>query len=334
MLSYKKILFSIFLSITLLCLWAPSHTVSALSSSKISFIILSRYKAVADIGDEVNLIAVTSNSKFPTWKSSNSKVASVKYGTITAKKAGTAIITAKIKNAVATCKIIVNETKVTINNTHGAMERGETLKLTASTSNNSKVIWKSSKRSVATVDQYGKLTGLKPGETTITATADGTKAIYILTVKSPTIQLNKTDIKLYRGQTFKLNATVSSKVSPKWKTNKKSVAIVDESGNITAQKNGIATITATVDGISKTCLVTVLKPDITLSATEITLKKGKSTTITATVSSGNSPVWSTSNSKIISIDSNGKITALKKGTAYIYGKEDGTKVKCTIRITE
>lgn len=331
----SKFFLSILLSISLILLSIPSQTVSAFPTDSIAFVILSRYDAVANIGDEINLIAVSTNGKQVTWKSSDSKIASVNtYGTVTAKKAGRAIITAKVKNAEASCQITVNKTKVVINKTSASIERDETLKLSATTSNGSIVTWKSSKSSIATIDENGTVTGIKPGKTTITVKADGTTATCIITVKSPTVKLDKTKVKLYRNQTVKLNATVSSKVNPTWKSNKKSVAIVDETGTVTAIKNGTAIIIATVDGVSKTCEITVTKPDITLSSTELSLKKGEQKKLTATVSSGNLPVWTTSNSNIVSVNSNGEITALQKGTAYVYASEDGTKVRCVIKVTE
>lgn len=331
----SKFFLSILLSISLILLSIPSQTVSAFPTDSIAFVILSRYDAVANIGDEINLIAVSTNGKQVTWKSSDSKIASVNtYGTVTAKKAGRAIITAKVKNAEASCQITVNKTKVVINKTSASIERDETLKLSATTSNGSIVTWKSSKSSIATIDENGTVTGIKPGKTTITVKADSTTATCIITVKSPTVKLDKTKVKLYRNQTVKLNATVSSKVNPTWKSNKKSVAIVDETGTVTAIKNGTAIITATVDGVSKTCEITVTKPDITLSSIELSLKKGEQKKLTATVSSGNLPVWTTSNSNIVSVNSNGEITALQKGTAYVYASEDGTKVRCVIKVTE
>ena len=330
----KKILVSFLLSIVLISLSLPPPTVSALSSNSIAFIILSKYSVTSDIGDEFHVVAITSTGKLASFKSSDSKIVSVNtYGKVTVKKAGTAIIIAKIKNAEACCTVTVNKTKVAISNSSARIERGEFFKLSATTSNDSNVIWKSSKKSIATVDEYGAVTGIKPGETTIIATADGTSATCTVTVNSPTVNLSQSAISLYRGQTVKLSATVSSKVNPTWKTNKKSVAIVDEKGTIIALKNGTAIITATVDGISKRCEVRVEKPDITLSSTDLTLTNGSTALITATVSSGNSPTWSTSNSNIVTVDSRGQITALQKGKAYIYATEDGTKVRCTIYVT-
>ncbi|WFR59263.1 Ig-like domain-containing protein [Anaerocolumna sp. AGMB13025] len=331
----RKFVITILLCIPLLSLSIPIQPVSAKSAiADLSFIILSQYSATANIGEEILLFAVTSNGKFPTWKSSNSKVASVNtYGVVTAKKAGTAVITAKIKNAEAACRITVNKTKVTINLTSASIEHGETLKLTAKSSNGSQIVWKSSKKSIAVIDDKGTVTGLKPGDTVITAKADDTSVTCNLKVKSPSVKLSNSSVKLYRGHSVQITAFVSSKIAPTWKTNKKSVALVDENGTITGIKNGIAVITATVDGVIKTCNVTVLKPEITLSLKELTLKKGADATITASVSSGNEPVWSTSNPNIIAISSKGKITALEKGTAYVYASEDGTKVRCSVKVT-
>lgn len=318
----------------LIFLSLPFQIVSANTFHSNEFLVLSQRELTLDIGSKYYIIAISSDGKLPVWTSSSSKIVSVNsLGQVTAKGAGTAIITAKTKNAKATCKVKVNKTKISIGNV-APIERGETRKLTASTSNNSKVTWKSSKKSVATIDENGIVTGIKPGETTITASADGTKSTCKFIVKSPTLQLDKTKITLYRSQTAKLTATVSSFVNPTWKTNKKSVAVVDENGTITALKHGTATITATVDGVSKTCEVVVAQPVITLDTLELYLKKGETATITANVSSGNLPKWSTSNSNIATVDSSGMVTAIKKGRAYIYVTEDGVKVRSILHVTE
>lgn len=332
---FKKFIFSVILCFSILLPSVPAHTVSALSLSSFPFILLSQYDATMNIGAEIFIVAITTNEKQATWKSSDSKIAAVNtYGVITAKKAGTAIITAKITDAEASCFVTVSKTKITLSKTNASIERGETLKLSATTSNDSSVTWKSSKKSVAVIDEYGRVTGMKPGETAITATADGSTAVCTLSVKSPNVQLSKTSLSLYRGQTFKLSATVSSGINPTWKTNKKSVATVDAEGSVTAVKNGTAIITATVDGVSKTCEITVQKPEITLSSSEITLKKGEKVTLKASVSSNNLPVWSTSNTNVVSVDSSGVITALTKGKAYVYAAEDGAKVRCTVNVTD
>lgn len=332
--SHKKTFITVILTISIFLFSLSTQCVTAKASDAFSFVFLSKYYTTADIGNEFYIIAITSSGNLPNWKSSDSKVASVNtYGKVTAKKPGAVRITAKIDGAEASCKVTVNKTKITVSATSASIERGQTFNLFSSTSNKSQVTWKSSRTSIATVDENGKVTGIKPGETTITATADGSTANCKIKVKAPTVTLSKTSITLYRAQTLKLSASVSSGYTPTWKTDKKSVAVVDENGTITAIKHGVALITATVDGVTKTCKVTVERPIITLSSYEKTIKKGTFTKLTATVSSGNSPQWSSSSMSIATVDTNGKVTAIKKGTTLISAYEDGTKVQCIIHVT-
>ena len=323
----KKILLSAFLCLMLPFLTITIHTRYAEASNSLSLVFLSTYKKTVNIGDEFYIIAVATNGKLAKWTSSSSRIASVNsYGKVIAKKEGTATITAKVSKGEASCKVTVKKTKVTISNASKSIERGEYFVLSATTSNNSPVTWKSSHKSIAKVDDNGMVTGLKPGEATITATSNGSKATCKVKVRYPTVKLDHKKISLYRGQSAKLVADVSSGVKPKWKSNKKSVALINPDGTVTAIKNGTATITATVDKVSATCELVVKKPDISLSSDELSLKVGTTVILSADVSSGNDPLWSSSNSNVATVDSQGKITGIKKGRAYIYAKEDGTKV--------
>lgn len=76
----------------------------------------------------------------------------------------------------------------------------------------------------------------KPGETTITVTADKTAQTCKVTVKQPTVRLDRTSASLYRKGTLRLSVSSTSKSIPRWKTNKKSVATVDNEGRVTAVK--------------------------------------------------------------------------------------------------
>lgn len=297
-----------------------------------SFVILNSYEETASIGDEFYLFAFTSTGKKPSFKSSDSKIASVNtYGLVTAKRNGTAKITAKIKDAEAWCTVTVKKTELTINTKNASLECGESIRLCCTTSNGSTPKFKSNRRSIAEVDESGKITAKKPGDAIITITADTTVSTCKIHVKSPTLRLSQTKATLYRTNTLKLDCTVSSGKRPVWKSNRKSVATVDESGNVTAVKHGTALISAKVDGVTKTCEVTVKQPSISLNNVDVVLTEGEQITLTAAVSSGNLPVWSVSNSSILSID-HGTITALSKGTAYVYACEDGIRARCKVKV--
>lgn len=302
------------------------------ASSSLGFIVLNTYSETLDIGDEFYLLAITSNGKKPTFTSDNSKVASVNtYGKITAKKAGTAMITAKIKNGEASCKVKVTKTTIQLSAKNISLENGYTARLTATTSNGHPVSYRSDKRSIASVDEKGCITAKKPGTAIITAKADQTTASCRVTVRKPTVSLSKRSVSLYRRQQVRLTVKSTSKSAPKWKSNKRSVATVDESGTVTAVKNGSATITITVDGVSKSCEVTVKKPTVKFEQTELTLAAGEKKTVKVSVSSGNKPVFSSSNTCVATVNENGLITAITAGKAYIYAAEDG--VKCKMRVT-
>ena len=222
--------------------------VEVYAASGYGFIFLSAYEKTLKTGDTYCLSVVSSGSKKPTFTSSDSKVASVNtYGKITAKKAGSTTITAKTKNAEASCKVTVTKTKVTLNKTSLTLENGESAVLTAASSTGHKVTWKSAKTSIASVSENGKVTAKKPGTTTVTAKVDGTSVNCKVTVKSPTVRLMPSKISLYRREKYKLKVSSTSKTTPAWKTNKKSVATVDETGKVTAVKHGTAVITVTVD---------------------------------------------------------------------------------------
>lgn len=311
-----------------LFMFQPLKTYAA---PKLEFVILNSYSKTMKIGDESYLVAITSTGKKPTFKSSDSKVASVNtYGKITAKKAGTAKITAKIRNAEASCTVYVQKTTITLNSKYISLENGYSARLIVSSSTGHPVTFRSNKKSVATVDEYGNITAKKPGTATITATVDKISASCAVTVRKPTISLSKSSVSLYRLRKVHLSVKSTSKSIPKWKSNKKSVATVDSNGTVTAVKNGTAIITVTVDGVSKSCSVTVKKPTVRFEKEELTMKKGEKKTVKVTVSSGNNPVFSSSNTCIATVDENGQIFANDIGKAYIYASEDGVKSRMRI----
>jgi uncharacterized protein YjdB len=305
------------------------------ASGGYDYVVLTQYSKTMRIGDEFYLIAITSTGKTPKFSSSDSTVASVNtYGKVTAKKAGTATITAKIANGEASCKVKVEKTIITLSQKSISLENGYSTRLTATVSTGHPATYKSNKTSVASVDESGLVTANKPGEATITVTADKTSVTCKVKVKEPTVKLSKSAVSLYRKETVRLSVSSTSKSTPKWKTNKTSVATVDSDGTVTAVKNGTAIITVTVDGVSKTCEVTVKKPTITFAKDSITLAVGARSQAKVTVSSGNRPEFSSSNVSVATVDEDGTITAKSAGKATIYAKEDGTKQSMKVTVKE
>ena len=236
-----------------------------------------------NIGNTAKLTATVSPSdaanKNITWTTSNSSVATVKDGTVTAVAAGTATITASSNNGkTASCTVTVTDpnvevTGISLNKTSATITKGSSLTLTAtitpSNATDKTVTWSTDKSYVASVSN-GKVNANSPGTATITAkTSNGKTATCTITVIDPTVEvtgisLNKTSAEITKGSTLSLTATVSpSDATDKtvtWTTSNSSVATVSN-GTVTAIGAGTATITATTSkGITATCTITVKDP--------------------------------------------------------------------------
>lgn len=116
------------------------------------------------------------------WSSSNKTVATVNStGKVTAKKKGTATITAKIRKKTLSCKITVETPS--INKKTLSLQKGETYSLKIN-GTKQKVKWSSSDKNIATVNKNGKVTAKKAGSAKIFATVSNKKYICKLTVKA------------------------------------------------------------------------------------------------------------------------------------------------------
>ena len=193
---------------------------------------------------------------------------------------------------------------------------------------------------------------------TVTETAPSTTINTIPSTTKPTVNkvtkvaLNKKSVTLNKGKSTTVKATVTpanaTNKKLKWTTSNSKVATVSQSGKITAKGRGIATIkTMSTDGSNKyaTLKVTVKQPvtSVKLNRNLVNLKvkgnaKQKTVTLKAKVYPNNANnktiKWSTSKSKIATVNSKGKVTAKKKGTCYIIATaKDGSKKSAKCKIT-
>ncbi len=200
-------------------------------------------------------IGAKSNKKIK-YSSSNKGVAKVNSkGKITAVKKGTATISVKSGGITQKIKVYVKSPYVKISGSNSVYIQ-KSVSLKAKTNANRKIKWSSSNKKTATVSSSGKVTGKNVGKATIyakiTYKGKSYKDSYKVTVKKPTLKLNKTSLYLNTGDSEIISATTTPTVSVKYKTNNSSIATVSSSGRVKAKKSGKATITAYFQYAGKT----------------------------------------------------------------------------------
>ena len=256
----------------------------------------------------------------------------------------------------------VDVEKVSLNKSATTLTEGESETLTATitpsnATGDKTVKWSSSNEAVAAVDSNGKVTAKKAGTAVITATSsNGKTAGCTVTVKQKEIAitgigLNKSTTSLTEGESETLTATIAPSNATgdktvKWSSSNEAVAAVDSNGKVTAKKAGTAVITATSsNGKTAGCTVTVKQKEIAitgigLNKSTTSLTEGESETLTATIAPSNATgdktvKWSSSNEAVAAVDSNGKVTAKKAGTAVITAtSSNGKTAGCTVTVKQ
>lgn len=207
--------------------------------------------------------------------------------------------------------------------------------------------WTSSKKSVATVDKNGKITATsKEGTAVITVTlASGKTAKVTVTVKMiRTTKLTKVPktLSLTTGKKYTLKPVVTPSNSQEkvtYKSSNTKIATVSSTGVITAKKVGKVTITVQSGKQKATVTLTVKKAPALKAIKNVppkkTITKGKTYTLKPQLYPSGAIAkitYTTSNKSIATVDSKGKITAKKKGTAVITVKAGKFTAKCKVTV--
>lgn len=295
---------------------------------------------------EASITPSTATKLEVTWKSSNSKVATIdSKGEVTGIAGGVTVITCTTTDGgyTATCVVTVKETVTSIKLNHSSYKLGIgkkvklVAKVSSETATNQNVKWTSSNSKVASVSSTGKVTGIKTGNATITATAqDGSEVeatcdIRVVHLVSR-VKLSRSTLTMYVGDSKKIKATISPKTATyktaKWSTSDASIAIVQSDGTIIGIKAGSVMITAqAIDSSGKKaiCYVSVYNrvasTSVTLQDKAITMVPGESKKVELVLNptaSTDKVTWSTDNAAVATVGkTSGKITAKSTGTAYI-----------------
>lgn len=271
------------------------------------------------------------------YTSSDSKVASVTSteGLVTAKKPGTATVTAMTYNGKkVSCKITVKKapTKIFLNKTSLTLGIGEKYDLNSSLPSGEgaySIVYTSADSSIAPVAKAGGLvTAKRLGTTTVTATSyNGRKVSCKITVKkAPTkISLNKRTLVLYVGEKYDLNSGLPSGEAAHsivYTSADSGIASVAKAGGlVTAKKLGTTTVTATAyNGKKVSCTVAVVskKNAVAVNGSVIKNKAAWSGKTIGSFKSGAKLNQISKSGCWIKVEYNGNI-------GYVYNKTFGTR---------
>lgn len=248
----------------------------------------------------------------------------------------------KVSSAISVTDVVLDPKTLT-------MTEGDCMTIIAtispSNATNKNVRWVSSNAAVASVEG-GKVTALKVGSATITVTTeDGGKTANCQVSVNPkivnveSVSLDRTELTLTEGESTTLTAVVfpsnATDRNVRWSSSDVTVASV-VNGKVTALKAGSTIVTVTTEdgGRTASCRVTVKSKvvnveSVSLNKSSVAIIAGESVTLVVTVSPSNATnknvSWHSSDESVATV-SNGRVTALKAGSAVItVTAEDGGK---------
>jgi len=230
-------------------------------------------------GDAFTLTATVqpadATDKNVSWSTSNSVVATVANGVVTARGVGTATITVTTEDGRYSASMVVTVirlvTGVVLDQSERLLAVADGFDLTAlvapSDATDQTITWSTSDPSVAIVDTHGHVTAVSPGVATITVTThDGQFTDKcVVTVFQPVfgISVDPTEASLTVGDTLALVATIApedaTNTNITWASSNPKIATVDENGVVTALKAGQVVITVQTEdgGFTATSVITV-----------------------------------------------------------------------------
>ena len=248
---------------------------------------------------------------------------------------------------------VIPVTGVSLNKNTLALEKGNSETLTATvlpadTTEDQTVTWKSSDETVATVTSDGTVTAVGRGSATITAKCGRKSATCAVAVTVPisSVSLNKSTLALEKGNSETLTATVlpadtTEDKTITWESSDETVATVTSDGTVTAVGGGSATITARCGTKSATCAVTVTVPisSVSLNKNTLSLERGESAILTATVlptdtTENKTVTWESSDETVATVTSDGTVTAVGVGSATITAKCGRKSATCAVTVVE
>lgn len=316
-------------------------------------------ESTIDLGQTETLTVVynpedTTDDKTVTWKSTNPNAVTVDNGVVKAVGEGSSTITATVGEKVATIdySVRIPVESITINGDE-TLKKNEvkTLTVTYNPTNTTErdVVWNSSNKEIVSVDSSGKITGKKGGIAKITATVGNVKAEKEVKVVVPIDSVSLSgDDSILKGESKRLTATINPEDTTDdktitWSSDDENVLSVDQNGQMRGIKEGTANVKAVVAGKEATKQITVNEvhiDSITIDGDqEFKMTKNQTKELKAKINPENTTddkttTWSSRNEDVATVDSNGKVKALKKGETTITAKIGSHEASVKITVNE
>lgn len=125
-----------------------------------------------------------------------------------------------------------------------------------------------------------------------------------------------------------------------WKSSAEEIAVVDDSGLVTAVSVGETVVSVTVDGVKAECSISVVGipvESVELSENELALTKGETAKLTAVVLPENADnrtvTWTTEDKSVATVDAEGLVTAVGAGTTVIKASAGNVSAECNVTVS-
>ena len=227
-----------------------------------------------------------------------------------------------------------------------------------SNATNKDLAWFSSNETVATIDETGNVVAKSDGTAIITVTTkDGGKTdkctvtVVKPIVKVESVEMSQHELSIAVGDEYQLTAKINpSDATDKsliWYSNNNDVAIVGESGLITAISVGMTRVYVKSNDGAKTdyCNITVTPTTVRVESVEISQRElsisvGEEFLLSAEIfpsdATNQDLSWFSNNMYVATVNDDGKVVAIKEGRATItVTTQDGGKTDvCTVIVTK
>ena len=190
--------------------------------------------------------------------------------------------------------------------------------------------------------------GATTGKISVTAnkkTATSATDFTVTKVDAFTIALNNTTLTLYPYPKYKETLKVITDIGNKsttWTSSDETLAKVSQNGEVMPLAIGTVTITATVEGATANCVVTIKDGPVTkltLEKTTLELYTNDEAVLAinkleleAGITEPSATVWSSDNEAVATVDEQGKVTAISLGVAIITATVDNMTATCTVTV--